>query len=256
MDYKGTPTNSDGDDQVSLNLNKNTKLKLFFFYEESQLNNDYIIRVYPEWAKTVVIARSDNSALSTDEARETGGWRWGSGSYTVPSVAGTYKIKVVYSGSIAPPTWDSYDSLLAEATIVVLPDKGNLKVLVKDGGGTLVSGVSVSTTKQPSGQTTLTGTTDSTGSLTFNSVLIGNYTIFASKEGYASNTASCKVDEDKTSEITIITNKNSSIGLPSIYLIPVFFLGILISIVLLRPKNSLELIMRVLTSSVKPFLWR
>jgi len=43
--------------------------------------------------------------------------------YTVPCTPGTYRVRVVYRGSHTPPSWDSYDRLLAEGTVIVYPER-------------------------------------------------------------------------------------------------------------------------------------
>jgi len=121
LDYRGVPPSSDGDDQISITVNAGSTLTLFFYYKEGSAGNPYIIRVYLEWDKSRVIARSNNGGTDPETGWEVGGFRWGKGDYTVPSTGGTYKARVVYTGSQTPPTWDSYDRLLAEGTITVLP---------------------------------------------------------------------------------------------------------------------------------------
>lgn len=120
IDYRGTPPNSDGNDQHSVTALPGTSLTMFFRYNEGTAGNQYIIRVYPEWDKNRYIANSDNNEAPYGEVgQEIGGWRWDREAYTVPPTPGTYKIRVVYSAGPIPPTWDRYDRLLAEATVIV-----------------------------------------------------------------------------------------------------------------------------------------
>ena len=63
---------------------------------------------------------------------------------------------------------------------------GDLKVTVKDNLGALLSGASVSSTVQPSGQSALSGTTVGDGSVTFLGVSPGSYTVQVAKSGYVS----------------------------------------------------------------------
>ena len=120
LDYRDSPPNSDGNDQHSITVNAGATLTLFFYYREGNAGNNYIIRVYPEWDKDHFIANSDNDESSPEEdGKEIGGFRWDKEAYTVPSISGTYKIRVVYSASTRPPTWDSYDRLLAEGIVIV-----------------------------------------------------------------------------------------------------------------------------------------
>jgi hypothetical protein len=121
LDYRGTPLNSDGNDQTMVTASPCSSLTLFFYYREVNTGNPYIIRVYPEWDKDRFIANSDNNeaAPEGERSREEGGFRWDVETYTVPCTPGTYKVRVVYRGSHTPPTWDSYDRLLAEGTVIV-----------------------------------------------------------------------------------------------------------------------------------------
>ena len=90
---------------------------------------------------------------------------------------------------------------------------GSLRILVKDNNGNPVSSASVTSTKQPTGQATLTGTTNNSGYSEFNNIKLGSYVFTATKSGYDSNTASGSVEEDKTTEISI-TIKSSQSAIP------------------------------------------
>ena len=59
----------------------------------------------------------------------------------------------------------------------------NLKVTVKDEAGNPVSGASVGTTAQPSGQTSLKNNSNSDGIVLFRDVKPGSYTVKADKDG-------------------------------------------------------------------------
>jgi subtilisin-like proprotein convertase family protein len=123
LDYRGTPPNSDGNDQTMVTVSPCSSLTLFFYYREGNTGNPYIIRVYPEWDKNNFIANSDSNEAFPESGEsggfEIGGFRWDVETYTVPCTPGTYKVRVVYRGSHTPPTWDSYDRLLAEGTVIV-----------------------------------------------------------------------------------------------------------------------------------------
>ena len=81
----------------------------------------------------------------------------------------------------------------ADGTVSVIPDNfsyqtptqttGSVLVKVTDSTGIALSGASVSSTSQPTGQTALSGTTDSDGSVTFRGVAAGAYMVSASKSG-------------------------------------------------------------------------
>jgi len=143
LDYGGIPPSSDGNDQNSMTVGGGTTLTLFFYYKESNAGNSYIIRVFAEWDKARVIARSDGGgAYPESDGREIGGFRWGKGTYATPSVSGTYKVRVVYSGSSTPPTWDTYSRLLAEGTVTVKSVTANLSVSVSPNRVQISSGKS------------------------------------------------------------------------------------------------------------------
>lgn len=119
INYQGTPPNSDGNDQRSVTVPPGATLTLFFRYNEGNANNQYIVRVYPEWDKNRYIANSDNDETISEVGQEIGGYRWDREAFSAPTAPGTYKVRFVYNASATPPTWDRYDRLLAEGTVVV-----------------------------------------------------------------------------------------------------------------------------------------
>ena len=72
----------------------------------------------------------------------------------------------------------------AEAAQAAYLISGSMRVSVSDSGGSAVGGVSITSTAQPSGQPALHGVTGADGSITFDEINPGRYTIGASKEGY------------------------------------------------------------------------
>ena len=133
LDYKGYPPNSDGNDQIAITAAPGATLTLFFRYNEGNIGNQYVIRVYGEWDKNKVLANSDNDEQIGEVGVELGGYRWDKELYVAPTVPGTYKVRVLYSASATPPTWDRYDRLLAEGTVTVTaPKPGNLTVFDLD----------------------------------------------------------------------------------------------------------------------------
>jgi hypothetical protein len=136
LDYHGTPPNSDGNDQTTVTVSPCSRLTLFFYYREGNAGNNYIIRVYAEWDKNIFIANSDNNEAGPEsDGREIGGFRWDVEDYTVPCTPGTYKVRVVYRASTTPPTWDSYDRLLAEGTVIVVQQQEEYEIqFINDDG--------------------------------------------------------------------------------------------------------------------------
>jgi len=107
----------------------------------------------------------------------------------------------------------TYDNVVVSDTIYVPP--GSLRLTVKDSSGNALSGAAVSSTKQPSGQTALSGTTVADGSVTFTGLAVGNYTLQVSKSGYLSGTAQGAVASGaKTEASTTLQAQPSSGGIP------------------------------------------
>jgi hypothetical protein len=122
LDYKGTEPASgegDGNDLHQLYAQVGQSFVMYTFYKEGNAGNQYIIRAYPEWDKKSFILNSDNDESTSELAQEMGGHRYDVENYIIPSVPGEYKIKVVYSNSVNPPTWDNYNRLLGEFTVTV-----------------------------------------------------------------------------------------------------------------------------------------
>ena len=122
LDYKGTEPasgNGDGNDQHQIYTQAGQSFVTYLFYKEGNAGNQYIIRAYPEWDQNSFILNSDNDESTSELAQEMGGHRYDVENYIIPSVPGEYKIKVVYSNSAAPPTWDNYNRLLGAFTVIV-----------------------------------------------------------------------------------------------------------------------------------------
>ena len=100
----------------------------------------------------------------------------------------------------ALPTGTIIDNIVVSDTIYVPP--GSLKVTVKDSTGNALSGVAVSSTKQPSGQTTISGVTGTNGTVTFKGLAIGNYTLQGSKGGYVSGSAQGAIASGARTELS------------------------------------------------------
>jgi hypothetical protein len=85
----------------------------------------------------------------------------------------------------------------------------NLKITVKDANNNPLSGVSVSDTSKPSGQSSVNGITGSGGSLTFKDIMPGNYDIEASKDGYLTKSGSVSATAGETVELTITLEREA-----------------------------------------------
>ena len=92
---------------------------------------------------------------------------------------------------------------------------GGIKVTVLDSGGKTIAGASVSSTITPSGQAALSGVSGSDGSLTFNGVAAGSYTLQASMSGYVTNSGSATVASGNVVTSSITLQTQSTGGTPS-----------------------------------------
>ncbi len=126
LDYTGADPASgegDGNDSHSLIAQPGQSFTMYIYYREGDANNQYIIRVYPEWDKDSFILNSDDNETVSEIGQEIGGKRYDIQTYIAPSTSGTYKIRVVYNGSNMPPSWNNYDRLLGEFTVTVAAPK-------------------------------------------------------------------------------------------------------------------------------------
>jgi hypothetical protein len=117
-------------------------------------------------------------------------------------------------------------------TLEAVPTKGDLKVIIKDSSGAAVSGVSVSFSSQPSGQSALSGTSANDGSVTFTGLAVGNYTLQVSKSSYVSGSVKGVVKAGSQTELTSTLQAQPSGGIPGF---PIVFIivGVLLSVALL-----------------------
>lgn len=106
------------------------------------------------------------------------------------------------------------------------PITSNLKVTIKDQSGVALSGVSILSTTQPSGQSQLSGTTGSDGSIIFTGVELGSYTVQVSKTGFKSNSGTGTVSVGGSNVVNISLQAESSGGIPG-YPVESILLGII-----------------------------
>lgn len=86
----------------------------------------------------------------------------------------------------------------------------SLKVTVKDSSGNVLPGVAVSSSKQPSGQTMLSGLTQADGTITFTDLAVGDYTLQVSKSGYVSGSTQGTVSSGVKTEVSTILQVQSA----------------------------------------------
>jgi len=110
-------------------------------------------------------------------------------SYT-PTDAGSWSVSAIWVGNT---NYNGAASQSAVFTVNAAPTTGDLKVTVKNSSGAAISGATVTSTSTPSGQSALSGTSASDGSVSFTGVKAGSYTFQASKTGMVTGSASGSV---------------------------------------------------------------
>ena len=105
---------------------------------------------------------------------------------------------VAVSGNPINISMDAPHSAIAYYTSPTPPETGNLYIYVKDSNNNPISGATVQSASQPSGQSQLTGTTDTNGYIAFDNILAGSYAVEAFKSGYITSTKSVTVTADQT----------------------------------------------------------
>jgi hypothetical protein len=88
----------------------------------------------------------------------------------------------------------------------------------------------VSSSKQPSGQTALSGITGADGSVTFTGLAVGNYTLQVSKSGYVSGSAQGAVASGAKTELGSTLQAQPQSGIPG-FPYEAIIIGVLICII-------------------------
>ncbi len=121
---------------------------------------------------------------------------------------------------------------------------GTVQMRIEDYDGNPLSNATVSSTTQPTGMSTLAGTTNSTGYVTFTNVTVGQYSFNISKDGYESmdtginfkgqplKTTFALSNESKTS------TSSTSITLPIIVAVVTVIIVAIIGVILLKRRRS------------------
>ena len=82
-------------------------------------------------------------------------------------------------------------------------EKGNVLIHVKDENNNPVSGATVTSITNPSGQSLLKGTTNAQGTVTFSNIIVGTYSFHASKGAFGSENAQANVLSQQTVTVNI-----------------------------------------------------
>jgi hypothetical protein len=133
----------------------------------------------------------------------------GAYSATISLTEGSYIIRATWPGDTTHATATS-----PQTTLNITPRTGTLKITILDDKNNPRTGATITTTKTPTGQAALQGTTATDGTATFTDTRIGDYTINASKTGYKTNTDTAEVKENQTTSKTIKLTPNGIPGFP------------------------------------------
>ena len=133
-----------------------------------------------------------------------------------------------------------------EITVNPVVYTGNISLYVKETGGNPISGASVISTSQPSGISSLSGTTDEKGHVAFDNVLAGSYTIQVSKPDYDTKTMQINVTAAETTTETIYVSGGSlsllGLSIPllvAIVIISAILIGLAVKVVLRRRREQI-----------------
>ena len=121
----------------------------------------------------------------------------------------------------------------------MVPNSGVLQIItiyVKDIDGNPINGAGVTSTSQPSGQTTLSGNTGSEGYVTFDDVKTGSYIFLASASGYKSSSESVSTSVGELFEKTMLLEEEPK-GIPG-FLNESLIIGLVLGTFLYRLRQQ------------------
>ena len=128
---------------------------------------------------------------------------------------GNYKVQIDKTGYVGGSQTIAVvegQTTVAQSQINLKPVLGKIKVMVKDASGKPISGAAIASTAQPTGQSALSGTTGSDGTAEFSDILLGSYTLQASKSGYVSALIQGNAVAESVSVLSIILQVQTSGG--------------------------------------------
>jgi len=124
-------------------------------------------------------------------------------------------------------------SPMGELEVIPLDEgKGSLHLYVKDSDGNPISGVTVTSTFQPTEEPSLISITDANGYVAFDNIVAGSYTIKVSKSGYATVTKTETITANQITTDTIVITKEEGLELWWILLVAVIFIPVVAFIAL------------------------
>ncbi|MDH5770552.1 MAG: carboxypeptidase regulatory-like domain-containing protein [Candidatus Bathyarchaeota archaeon] len=116
-----------------------------------------------------------------------------------PTETGTWRVQSSWDGDYA-----HLGSSSSSLTFNVITSSGSLTIVIKDEKGNAVSGAAVSSTSQPSGQTSCSSMSDTEGTVTFPDLKPGSYSFKVSCSGY----------EDQTLTTNIVVGEMVNVVIP------------------------------------------
>ena len=155
---------------------------------------------------TITFTKPDSSTFTRTDSTAS------DGSYSEsdnPIETGSWSVKASWDGD---PTYSGATSQTLVFNVVEAPPPCSLKIIVKDEKENPISGVMVSSTSQPSGQQTLSGSSGTDGSVLFSDVKLGSYTFQASKTEYITKSGTLSTKAGETVELTISLEKEAKKG--------------------------------------------
>jgi streptogramin lyase len=180
--------------------------------------NNRIQKFSPVYYTTLRITVKDtfgnmiNSALVTSTVQPSGqstlsGVSGADGRVSFGNIlSGNYTLQASKSGFVF---WSSQVNLgegTVDITITLQTEAqltGGLRVMVKDSTGLPLSGASLSSTMQPTGQSALNGTSGVDGIISFNNVLPGVYTLQVSKTSYMTKSSNATVESGRINDVIL-----------------------------------------------------
>lgn len=119
-------------------------------------------------------------------------------------IPGFYTIEVTATNYLQNDESPTVNPGETKIQTVTLQGIGTIIIEVTDTAGTLLAGINLVSTSQPTGQDALAGTTGSDGSYTFSAIYLGTYTIEASHANYFTNSITLTLTAAGDTETTII----------------------------------------------------
>jgi hypothetical protein len=116
----------------------------------------------------------------------------------------------IYTATFTWPGTDEYAGS-AETISYRVQSPSGLKIIVEDEDGEKIVSAGIKSTAQPDDQGTLTGVTDSGGSILFTEIAAGDYTFTVEKSGYEPRTLTLSLPEGETQEIKTMLSETKTI---------------------------------------------